>query len=367
MIPPLRNVMEDPMARMFAVLLACACGIALASAQNPGAAATAPGAAQVDDALTGIKNPCGVAVQPETGTVWVGHADGVTRFFPTSPSANDHVIRGFKSDIYGKGPMYDIAALGLEFLDKDTLFVGGGDLVDGQELMYLFNVKSLPAKAGSAFITVKDAKTFGPIAPSDESKMGEGNFYGLAHDKNGLYITSNGDDTKGWVLKIPLKDGKPAGKLQTFIATKVATDVDAPVGIAMNKQGHILVGQMGEINVPKDSLLTAYDPTTGKLLWKAETGLHDIAALAHHPKTGKLYALDYAWMKPEDGGLFELTVEQTSAGKVAVKATKVAPLSFPTAMAFAPDGTLYATVIQKPQVEGKPMEKNGKLVRIKGL
>ena len=40
----------------------------------------------------------------------------------------EDVITGFKQDVYGKGPMYDIGPLGLAFLDANTLVVGGGDL-----------------------------------------------------------------------------------------------------------------------------------------------------------------------------------------------------------------------------------------------
>jgi len=347
----MENLMMRPL------LCVCTALAALPLAGLTLAADPAAGGPTVETLASGLKNPCGVAVQPDTGNVFVAVADAVMRYDAKAQWKASPAITGFKTDIYGKGPMYDIGPLGLLFLDRDTLVVGGGDLPDGQELMRVYSLASgKPQKVDDA--TMK----LGPISPGEESKMGEGNFYGLAHDSNGIYITSNGDDTKGWVLRMPLKNGRPTGKLETFIATKIATDVDAPVGITMSKEGHIIIGQMGEINVPHDSLLTAYDPATGKLLWKADTGLYDITALAYSPKTGKLYALDYAWMKPEDGGLFELTVLKASTGKVSVKATKVAPLGMPTAMAFAPDGTLFITIIGAAQESDKPPQ--GKLLRI---
>ena len=46
-----------------------------------------------------------------------------------------------------------------------------------------------------------------------------------------------------------------------------------------------------------------------------------------------------------------------------MKATKIASLDKPTALAFAPDGTLYITVIG-PKAEGENAPKQGKLLKI---
>ena len=96
---------------------------------------------------------------------------------------------------------------------------------------------------------------------------------------------------------------------------------------------------MGEVNVPGDSLLTMYETATGKLVKSLKTGLHDIAGLAYSPKTGKLYCVDFAWVDTKQGGLYELTVTGDE-----VKATKIASLDKPTALAFDKDGGLYVTV-----------------------
>ena len=84
-----------------------------------------------------------------------------------------------------------------------------------------------------------------------------------------------------------------------------AVEVDAPVGIAINKQGDIVVGQMGEVNKPQDSLLSFYSAKTKKLLSNFETKLYDITGVAYSP-SGKLYVTDFAWMKPEEGGLYRI-------------------------------------------------------------
>ena len=101
-------------------------------------------------------------------------------------------------------------------------------------------------------------------------------------------------------------DGTKLGKLERFIATKEAVEVDAPVGITISPRGEIVVGQMGEVNKPNDSLLTFYSGSTGKKLMNLETNLFDITALAYHPKTGLLYATDFAWMEPAEAGLYRI-------------------------------------------------------------
>ena len=127
------------------------------------------------------------------------------------------VVVGFPLDIYGKGPMYNIGPLGLAFLDKDTLVVGDGGFKDGDEFIRVFTV---PA-AGKPAIKYEDTKQkLGPLAATDQLK-GEGNLYALALTKTAVYVTCNGDDTKGWVAKADLAGGK-FGELKRFIATKEA-------------------------------------------------------------------------------------------------------------------------------------------------
>src|SRR5207302_789623 len=84
-------------------------------------------------------------------------------------------------------------------------------------------------------------------------------------------------------------------------------DVGAPVAITMSLDKKLMIGQMGT-GKGKDSLLLIYDPANGKPLAKMETGLYDISGLAYHPKSKKLYAVDFAWEAPKEGGLFRLDV-----------------------------------------------------------
>ena len=313
---------------------------------------------EVETVLSGLDNPSGIAVQPGTGDVFVSDSAGlrVVKFSPSNPGQSVDVITGFPESTYGTGPVHKIGPLGLLFLGPNSLVVGGGGLADSAELLRFYD---LPA-GGEVLSADNMSHVLGPLTKSEQTTTGEGNFYDLAATSDAIFITSNGDDTKGWVLRVVLEDGKPAGDLETYIATKVATEVDAPVGIEVKPgtDGPLLVGQMGEITKPGDSLLTFYDPSNGEMLMNLETGLFDITALAYSP-SDKLYTLDYAWMDTTEGGLFRL--DEADGGVVAIK---VVSLDKPTAMVFGADGALYITVFGTAE-EGSD-EKPGKVLKITG-
>jgi len=318
---------------------------------------------KIETVLDGLKNPCGVAVQPGTGDIFVSDS-GAARIVRITPDGHEAVITDFPLDVYGKGTYeeqtkFDIGPLGLAFLDKDTLVVGGGGLPDGEELVRVYTVP----EPGTSIKADAMKYKLGPIGPGDESVKGEGNYFGVAVSKQGdaIFVTCNGDDTKGWVAKVDVNDGVP-GKLTPYIKTKEATNVDAPGGATFNKEGHLVVTQIGEVTVPGDSLLTFYDAKSGKLLLNLKTGLHDLDGAAYNPKTGRLYGVDFAWGEnAADGGLFRLD----STKENSVNAVKITSLDKPAAVAFGPDGALYVAVFGSPK-EGSD-KAPGSLIRVTGL
>jgi DNA-binding beta-propeller fold protein YncE len=336
------------MLRSTSRMFACAALLALAGF-------SAARAAEPTVVLEDLENPSGVAIHPKTGHFFIAERKGVVRLWEDKDGKWGHAfeIDKYPSDIYGKGPMYDIGPLGLAFMDDDHLIVGDGSRPDASELVRVYKIGAKPPAKPAAEDSA--VHTLGPIGPGMESAKGEGNFYAIAVTNGAMYITSNGDDTKGWIVRSVIENGKP-GPLKGYIATKPLLNVDAPVAITTNKAGELVVSQMGEVNVAGDSLLTTYDPKTGSLTAKYKTGLDDIAGLAYSPVTGKLYGVDFGWVDPKKGALYEFEIKGD-----ACTPKKVADLDKPTSLAFDKDGNLYVAVFGTAAEGAKT--KPGKLLK----
>ena len=304
--------------------------------------------------LEGLNNPTSVAIQPGTGTVFVSDS-GAQRVIRVVDGKAEEVITGFPKDVYGKGPLYDIGPLSLLFLDQDTLMVGEGGMVAGEDTIAIYKV---PAK-GEPAITADQTEGQAKSLPSSESQPGEGDFYGLVRTGRGVFVTCNGDDEKGWIALATLEDGK----LKDFtrsIALKEETKVNGPVAITYSPDGFLAIGQMGSIRGNRDSLLTFCDPDDGEILASFKTGLHDITGLAYGPKRGRLFATEFNWQNKSEGALVKLV----GAGDKC-NARQIIALEKPTSLAFSKSGDLYITLAGNTS-EGVD-EPDGKLVMIRGL
>jgi DNA-binding beta-propeller fold protein YncE len=288
---------------------------------------------KITTVVDGLNNPCGIAIQPETNILFVADS-AASRIIRIVDGKAEAVVTDFPVDVYGKGPMFNIGPLGLVFMDKNTLVVGGGGLKDGAEMLRVYNVGGdLPIKA--------DAMSGSATLPAADEVRGEGNLYGLVRQGEAVYVTCNGDDTKGWIAKAMIKDGKVAS-FERFIATKEATEVDAPVAITESPRKQLVVGQGGEVGTLGDGLLSYYNPADGKLVANFETGLSDITALVYNASDGQLYATDFSWADTTKGGLFRIIASEKD-GKEVVRTKKVCDLDKPTAMVADADGNLYVT------------------------
>ena len=309
----------------------------------------------------GLNNPSGVAIQPETGHVFVADS-GAGRIVRVIDGKIEAVITDFPTEGYGNDSSYKIGPLGLLFLDKETLIVGGGGLPDGEDLVRVFKVPSVGEGSIEASATHGDAFALPAIesGENDDAAPGEGNFYGLARGSEGIFVTCNGDDSKGWVSFASLKQDQII-KFDRKINTKDATDVNGPVAATTSPQGYLVIGQMGETKNAKDSLLTFYSQS-GTKLGVYRTGLNDITGLAYGPRHGRLFALDYNWANPKQGGLFKLVDLKSDERCEAVLMSK---LEKPTALAFTPTGDCYITLAGSAKFAGgKP---DGQLIFIRQL
>lgn len=310
---------------------------------------------KIETVVEGLNNPCGIAIQPETGQVYIADS-GALRIVRVTEGAVEEVITGFTKDVYGEDPKYDIGPLGICFLNANTLVVGGGGKPDGEDLMRVYQIPGGEEKAITADKTLGDGATL----PKSDEAPGEGNFYGLVKASRGVFVTCNGDDDKGWISLVTFTDEKEIKELSRAVATKELTEVDAPVAITLSPDRYLTVGQMGEIAEKADSLLCFYSEE-GDFLGKFETGLFDITALAFGPNRGRLYATDFRWSDTDEGGLYKL-IGLGEDRKQGCRAELVTRLKKPTAMTFSESGELYV-LLAGDQGE----EPNGKLIKISGL
>jgi DNA-binding beta-propeller fold protein YncE len=292
-----------------------------------------------------LLNPFGIAIQPDTHYVFVSSRFGIYRYEPDYAHPDGQPKAGleiddYKFDTFGTGPKYEIGPLGLAFLDRDHLVVGDGSRKKGEELVRIYKLPASPPPPNRGMKEDTAQATLGPIKAGKDSTAGEGDFFGVAVGHNAIWVTCHGDEAKGWIAKIELTDGKP-GPLTPSIATKPATQVGGVGPLAFTPDGkELVVGLMGALDSDRrDSVIAFFDPADGSLKRKLSAGLYDVTGLAYSPQTKKLYATDFAWKKPRDGGLFELTVDGDK-----MKATRIAPLDRPSALAFDPAGHLYITV-----------------------
>lgn len=338
---------------------------------------------KVETVLTGLDHPCGLALRPAWSREVAAElfliergAGRILKMATDSPGVTQEVIVGFplvdveEAAIGGfsdEGPRDQGGPLGLLFLTHNKLVVCGyGQNWAGENGSQLLNVYRLPA--ADLVLTADQTDHQGEPDSTDQRALeGGGWSCGLAKIGKAIFVASGGN-AQGWLLKGSLEANRLTD-LQTFIATTKQTGLTGPVGLAVHPQPrlqYLVVGQMGRIDVPRDSGLAFYGPKSGRLAMNLTTGLHDLVGLSYSLK-GNLYGIDLAWQAESDGGVYRLD-DALLAGKPTCRAIKIAPARRPTSMVFAPDGSLYVTAWGPAPAETKTKsdQKTGVLLKITG-
>ncbi len=306
--------------------------------------------------IAGLNNPCGIAIQPTSNQVYIADS-GAGRIVKLNDVPGQYrvesVITGFPQENYGKNPTYKIGPLGLAFVNKYTLAVGGGGAPAGEETIGVYRVSHAGAIDAADVL-----QQIGPLPAGDEIKYGVGNFFGLAATGGALYITCDSEDRRGWIAKANITGGG-LEKLSMFIKPDESLNLEGPTSIAIGRRGEMIVSQMGEVNVPNDSRLTLYEAQTGKAYLDVPAKLNDVVSIAVSPQSGRIYALDFSWIAPGEGGLYRLDLTKDGDEWIC-KPALLMPLDRPSAMAFTPEGELFITTFGPHSQEYK----GGLLVRI---
>lgn len=310
-----------------------------------------------------LDNPGGLAIRsgsaktgPHEIFIAESGAGRVIRVATDEPQQIDEVITGFSQGSFGDDPTYRVGPLGLAFLTRSKLIVAGGSADTGKNTIGVF---ALP-EDGAPLTAVELDHSVGPIKTGASTDQGEPILFGLASTDIALFTTW-AEESQGWVLKSGIESNRLA-YLQPFVSTKNATGVGRPTGIAVipsPRPPFLVVAQMGSFETPHDSLLSFFIPSSGDLAMSLPTGLHDIIALAYSP-SGQLYALDFSWADEAAGGVYRLDDARVD-GRQACRPVRIAAVTRPAALAFAPDGSLYVAAFG----EGENA-RQGLLVKITG-
>ncbi|MGI9455751.1 MAG: hypothetical protein ACR2NU_04270 [Aeoliella sp.] len=298
----------------------------------------------------GLTKPAGIAVRPgggQTGNDLFIADSGARRIVSTSSAGNGkwtEVVTGFSGDELA-GPK------GLLFISRNTLLVSSGGILRGYDI----STENLP-------IDASDTKMKSALA-DEEPGGSSGDLFGIARNSAAVFVVTNGKIEHEGILRATISATK-LSVLKSFVDTRNATGGSRPRGIAFSKKGYLVVSQAGESDKPGDSLLGFYHPydRTAAPALVLKTGLDDVMAIAYSPKTGDLFAIDFAEQNPESGGIYRIDAEHDKeSGKLGCKAVLIANVHKPVALTFLGDGTLFVTTFGDQDGEGKLLKLSEKL------
>ncbi len=308
---------------------------------------------------SGLNTPWGIAAAGNNLYVSESGAGQVVVIDPAKPDKPTPLITGFETKPFRE--KYQLGPLGLAFVDKDTLLVGGGDLGLGADVVRQFGIPAALTKP----LATQDAKAkLGPIPKGNPDETGDGMFFAVAANSTAAYVLGQGEAQQGWIFKAEFaSDKKMLGELKPLTAARKPDDIKGAFALALAKAGFLVIGSAGEFGHPGDSTITFFHGRTGKLLMHLKLDLNDLVAVAYSPKTGRLYALDFSEGDAAHGGLYRIDSDSMNGAAT----VKIAPLDRPTAMAFNSDGILFVTILGGLTDAKDANAQPGQVVKFTGL
>ncbi len=309
-------------------------------------AATLAGAADVtvETVLSDLHRPCGIAVRPG-GTadrfelfIAESGAGRVVRWSNRAPQQVAEAITGFEASSAADASS-QTGPHALQFLDPGLLVVGttqgdGGDLLRAYELPD--GEKVLTADA-STETTSKGRDLLGATCTSvTRSHINE-----FVPDR--LFLTVRGTDGAFRLLSSRVQ----AGMVSTPQEFGAKDEVQSPRAVATSNTGRVVVGD-------STGQLMFCSPIDGKVELAVATDLKGVVGLAYNPASGSLYAAD------STTGIYRID-DTSRAGRPSCHAVKVADAAQPTALAFAPDGSMYVVTFGTTDDDGSLITISGNL------
>ena len=253
-----------------------------------------------------------------------------------------------------------IVRIGSDALDQSQEMVASGGSVP--TAMRFLNSKTFLVASGEAppVLRAYEVPEDGEALNADQTKYEvhsaagvRGTATAMTLGPTALYLTTAGDDVAG-LLRSRVRSSVP-GDLKPFGQIGAR-----PTCVAISTRGWVVVADAGEHDASEDSRLTFHHPTdsTADPALEIAPGLLDVVAIAYSPQDS-LFAADFAEADSERSGVYRIDMD-FHENSIGGKAVRIAFIDRPTAMTFAPDGTLYVLATAN--------ENSGtKLLRVTGI
>lgn len=271
--------------------------------------------------LKNLNRPCGIAFRPggtaDRYDVFIAEtgAGRVVRWSTSAPDQAATVIEGFDRNkefdrFEPQGPV------ALWFLDPGMLVVGtAAARTDDVLRNYELPEEGETLAAGDAASSARSGGDNAVCLSITRSRANE-----FVTD---ALLLATRDAKGGRLMKARIQAGI-VGKMRPFLQTEADAQ---PMAVATSPAGRIVVADAA-------GGLTFYNPIDGDAELRLTTGLKQIAGLAYSPTTNSLYAVDFSQ------GLYRID-DASEPGRPACKAVQIAATKDASALAFAPDGSLY--------------------------
>jgi DNA-binding beta-propeller fold protein YncE len=300
--------------------------------------------------LEGLANPWGLAVQPRTERLFVANsgAGEVLWVDPKQPAERHPVVTGFPVEAFGPPPGYALGPVGLSFSGTNTLVVSAAGGAGRSSVVRAYTLAKEPAAV---------AWDQGQPPAKAMGTGGAERFWRVAATGSEVFVAAAGPDS-GWIGQLELR--RLAAPPARLVEAQALSGGRGAFALALNPRGELTAALAGSFDEPRDSRLVFCGARTGRVLLALPVELDDVVDLAYSPKTGRLYAADFSWRDPAQGGVFRL--DAAAAG--GVTAVRVASLERTTALAISDGGALFATVVgAAPDGQGPAA---GRVVRLPG-
>jgi hypothetical protein len=299
----------------------------------------------VDTVLSGLDRPCGIAarlggtaVRYELFIAESG-AGRIVRWSNLSPSGRHDAITGFATDEADR-PFQQTGPLGLLFVDPDLLVVAAAsDREQGCLSVFELPDEGQHLTADQAIDRLPGRSPAGPTA-SDISCSSLTRSRANDHVPDMLVAAIRGAGRPGGLYKLRLQAGV-VGSLQPFWEDNTSEAVSRPMAVATSNTGRIVVARADVPGKATAGRLTFVNPIDGSVDLEMPLELAEVTGLAYSPITGRLYAADFG-DDANKGGIYRID-DDSQPGQPMCRVVKIADVPRPTALAFAPDGTLYVT------------------------